>query len=86
MARVTVRGLPSSQVYPCSPRTVKHWLHDLPHETRAQFGESTRSIPGDDLGSYAADLHFFVAPPSDVIVLASLWRVAYGARPSPNTS
>jgi hypothetical protein len=29
-----------------APRTVKHWLRDLPHETRAQFGED-RAIKGD---------------------------------------
>ncbi|MFO0640184.1 MAG: hypothetical protein U0183_13280 [Polyangiaceae bacterium] len=74
MARLTIRRLPSGQVYPTTPRTVKAWLRELPLETRAQFGESTGSLPGDALGSYASDLHFFVAPPADAIVLASLWR------------
>ena len=74
MARLTIRRLPSGQVYPTTPRTVKEWLRDLPLETRAQFGESTGSLPGDAFGSFASDLHFFVAPPPDAIVLASLWR------------
>jgi hypothetical protein len=74
MARVTIRRLPSGQVYPTTPRTVKEWLRDLPLETRVQFGESTGSLPGDACGSFASDLHFFVAPPPDAIVLASLWR------------
>lgn len=74
MAHVTFRRLPSSQVYPTAPSTVKEWLRDLPPETRAYFGESTASLPGDTGGRYASDLHFFVPPPSDAIVLASLWR------------